>query len=275
MQRVLDGWAFRSPVLVAIDDLHHADAHSATTVVHLMRTIRQARVFIVATTRSSPAVPIDIDAGLEDLVRSDILRSIVLGELDDDELAQLIQQRTARRPTARLVHLLSDRSGGTPFFVIELLDAMARSGDLVDDGATVDVVDTERLTLPRRVSTAVLHRVFTLGSDARLVASAAAVLGTVPRDGVDLLATVSSLPKERASAAFDALCEAGVVVVDDDDGFRFDHAIVRDAVYEDIGPAARQRLHSRAARSLHAACVQRHRRRPRGRPAHPARDGRS
>jgi DNA-binding NarL/FixJ family response regulator len=251
MARMLDGWAFRSPVLFAIDDLHHADPHSASTVVHLMRTARRQRAFIVATTRPAPAIPADIDAELEELARANVLHTVAMGELDDDELAQLIQERTTRRPTTRLVQLLSDRSGGTPFFAIELLDAMARSDDLVASDDTVDVIETDRLTLPARVSTAVLHRVFSLGPDARSVASAAAVLGAVRGDGVPILAAVSGLSMEHTVAALDALRQAGVLVVDAA-GLRFDHAIMRDAVYEDIGPAARQRLHRRAADSLAA-----------------------
>ena len=61
-----------------------------------------------------------------------------------------------------------------------------------------------------------------------------------------MLAAVSGLAVEPAATAFEVLRQAGVVV-EDDAGFRFDHAIVRDAVYEDIGPAARRRLHGRAA----------------------------
>jgi DNA-binding CsgD family transcriptional regulator len=252
MARMLEGWAFRSPVLFGVDDLHHADRQSASTVIHLMRAARQQRAFIVATTRPAPAIAADIDAELEDLARANVLHTLAMGELDDDELARLIQERTARRPTTRLVQLLSDRSGGTPFFAIELLDAMARSDNLIATGDTVDVVEPDRLALPTRVSTAVLHRVFTLGPDARAVASAAAVLGAFPGEVAPMLAAVSGLPMERTVAAFEALRHGGVLVTDAA-GVRFDHAIVRDAVYEDIGPAARQRIHRRAAESLAAA----------------------
>ena len=56
VQRLVEGWAFRSPVIVGIDDLHYADAQTAATVLHLMRTVRRQRVLVVATTRPAPAL---------------------------------------------------------------------------------------------------------------------------------------------------------------------------------------------------------------------------
>lgn len=249
LQRLLEGWAFRSPVLLALDDLHHADEHTVATVLHLVRHVRRHRLLIVATTRPAPFSNETLSAALDALAEAELIHVVELGAFDHAELAELVRRRTAHEPTERLVRLLHDRTGGLPFFVVELLDAMERSGELSVQGGRLDASDSAERALPSRVSTAVLHRLFGLGPDARLVTSAAAILGRVPGSGMPLLAAVSGLDLPRVTAAFETLVSARVLVAAGQDHL-FSHGIVRDAVYEDIGPAARRRLHGRAARAL-------------------------
>ncbi len=249
LQRVVEGWAFRSPVLFGFDDLHHADAHTASAVLHLMRNVRGQRVLVVGTTRREPFLDGDTARTLDALRCGDLVEVVDLGALDAAELGELVRRRTDLEPTEQLVRLLQQRTGGAPFFVIELLAAMSRAGHRHGADDAGEPLAPEELTLPLRVTTAVLHRVFALGADARAVASAAAVLDRVPSGGLSLLAAAAELDVARTSAAFARLVEAGLLVADGAD-HRFAHAIVRDALYDDIGPAARRRLHGRVAQVL-------------------------
>ena len=249
LQRLLEGWAFRSPVLLAVDDLHHADARTVDAVLHVVDAVRRHRLFVVMTTRPPPFLDPSSTAALRRLQRRAHLDAITLAALDDADLAALVEARTGCAPSPRLLRLLGHRSGGTPFFAIELLDAMSRSGDLATAGGVIDAAESAERAMPTRVSTAVLHRVFGLGADARLVASAIAVVGHVPLDPSPLLVALDVLDADRTMTAFGRLVDARIVVPSGD-GYRFSHAIVRDAVYDDIGPAARRRMHGRVARAL-------------------------
>ena len=249
VQRLVEGWAFRSPVIVAVDDLHHADAQTAATVLHLMRTVRSQRVLVVATTRPPPALAAGVDVAITRLCDHGATRLLALSPLLDDELVELIRaaDRTrtggaSRGPAPRPVrrhaavrHRAARRDGA-----LRRSRGPRRPGRRARPGPS---------GLPTRLSTAVLHRVFGLEPDARAVARAAAVMGTVPGGGLGLVAAVAGLDEVRSARALGALERAGVLAAVDGD-HRFAHALVRDAIYHDIGPAARRRLHGRVAAAV-------------------------
>lgn len=248
LRAVLEGWAFHGPVLVAVDDLHVADPATAAAVLFLLRHLRRHRVLVVVTTRGEPYLCGALAADLDRFERAGTLDVVRLGPLDPSELAILVERRLGTPPSPALARMLGERSGGVPVFAVELLDALAAGGAVrVEVGGPDGALD--EAVLPRRVSTAVLHRVFQLGADARAVATAAAALGRVPLGDLRLAADLARLDLRRVEAAFDALVRAEVLVPDDG-GFRFAHTIVRDAVHDDLGPAARRRLHGEIAAAL-------------------------
>src|SRR5207248_3199495 len=57
-------------------------------------------------------------------------------------------------------------------------------------------------------------------------------------------------PPEGVSRSFDRLVRAGILAPTAAGGFEFSHPIVRDTLYEDIGPAERTRIHAAIAAEL-------------------------
>ncbi len=92
-----------------------------------------------------------------------------------------------------------------------------------------------------------LARVDTLSEDARLVLRSAAVIGR--RVDHRLLAATVTLSE---AALLDALreCVEQQVLVAEDLEYRFRHALVHEAVYDDLLPGDRVALHSRVAAVL-------------------------
>jgi len=236
--------AARAPVLLAIDDVHLIDDDTADAALFLMRHLRQQRVMVAATWRTDVAVDNAVSEDLQRAVASGQLVAVTLGPFDGDELAALVESRAGIVPTAGFVESLSARTGGMPFFAAELADAMATH--LALDHF---VEDAPELPVPRRAATTVLHRVFTLGADARQVATVAALLGWIAVDRLPMLATVTALTEARTEDAFDRLVRARVLMPDGD-GYRFTHGIVRDALLTDTHPARGRRLHRHIARVL-------------------------
>jgi DNA-binding CsgD family transcriptional regulator len=250
LRQALAGWAARQPVILTIDDLHTADADTVSTLLYVIRHLRRDRVLVAATTRIDAP---DLDAERADMFErlrdSGAIDVVNLGALDDRELGLLVAARTGDPPDPSLLATLVERTGGNPFFAVELLGALDASGALRRRDGAVGVSPTAEPTLPRRVTTAVLHRVFQLGPDARAVASTASLFTALPLHRLPLLATLSGLGPTRCATAFDRLVSARILV-GEGDRYHFTHAIVRDALYEDLGPATRQRLHERAAMLL-------------------------
>jgi DNA-binding CsgD family transcriptional regulator len=247
VRRLFSGWAFRGPVALVVDDLHTADPDTVACVLFLIRRLPQERVLIMATSRTEST---DLDpvlaATLTRFEHEKLLTTVDLGSFDDSELAELVAATVGDRPDDALVAMLRDRTGGNPFFVVELLDALSSANALIHSDHVVRLEPGIQLTLPRTVTTAVLHRVFRLGPAARAVASAASALGHVDLDRLDLLASLAGVDGPTADEAFDTLV-LGRILVGTDDGYRFAHPLVLDALYQDLGPAARRRLHAQIA----------------------------
>ena len=111
----------------------------------------------------------------------------------------------------------------------------------VDGNRARLAVSPDAIRLTRRE--ALLRRVAPLENDTRLVARAVSVFRRVRLDQISLLARVASLPESTVVAAFDELLRAHIVV-HDDVGYRFSHALVGEALYHEVGPAQRRHLHS-------------------------------
>jgi DNA-binding CsgD family transcriptional regulator len=234
------------PVLLTVDDLDAVDAATSAVVLFLMRHLRHDRVAIVASGRDD-RLAADVADGGRRMIESGRAEMIRLEGFDHGELAELVRSRAGVMPHDDFVHALRERSGGLPFLAVALLDALVTAG--LDPTSAHDAERAATLALPRRSSTVVLHRVFELGPDARVVASAASVVGRACIDRLALVGEVTGLDGDRTLSAFDRLVSAGVLV-DRGEEFDFAHPIVRDALYGDLAPATRRVWHARLAALL-------------------------
>lgn len=240
---------FRRPTMMVFDDLHAADTASQQLVLALAAGLRSERLLVLATVRERPDIDLALLEQLDRMQRAGELHRLPLGALDPDELAELVTRRTGTPPRPDFVEFLHERTGGVAFFVTELLEALVEVGSLGVVGGSVALMSTAGDVVPRRVATTVLHRLFNLGRDARRVASTMSVLGTVDNRRLPLLHALSDLGPAAADAAFDQLVASGLVAASSG-AWGFAHSLIRDAIYDDIGPAARRRIHAAAAQGL-------------------------
>ena len=219
-----------SPVMLILEDLHWADQSTLELLAFLVRSLRDVRVLLLATYRSDelhrrhPLRP--LLTGWE-RVRS--MRRIELRRFDRDEVAAQLDAILARPSPPELVDLVSDRSGGNAFLVEELAGVVRAGGDPAD--------------LPPSLRDVLLSRIDSLSAAAQLLLRTASVAGRrVPER---LLATVAALDEPALFAALRETVESHLLVVDDTGlGYAFRHALARDAVYEDMLPGERVRLHA-------------------------------
>jgi DNA-binding CsgD family transcriptional regulator/tetratricopeptide (TPR) repeat protein len=167
---------------------------------------------------------------LAELHRAGVVERLELGPLGRDELRELLEQRTGGPVDAALVDRVHARSEGNPFFADELLAA-------AEEGAE----------LPATVRDVLLARVERRAPAAQEVLRAAAVGGRRIDDG--LLDTVCTVP---AGDRRDALREllAYHLLEPDGDGYAFRHALLREAVYDELLPGERAELHTAYATAL-------------------------
>lgn len=229
--------ADEGPLVLAIDDVHWADAASVGWLVYLLPRLEDLGVAVVFAVRSGER---SADPMLDVLLRSDRLESVVLAPLGADDVARIVRERFATAGDV-FVGACHEATGGNPFLVMELVEALAAEPDPTDPGVV-------RRLGPQSIARHVLQRAASAGRPAISFAQAAAVLS--PDIKLQHAAALAELAIDVARDAADALVDRHVL--DLDDALSFVHPLVRTAVYEDIPQVARASMHARAARLLSA-----------------------
>ncbi|MGY1804510.1 ATP-binding protein [Blastococcus sp. SYSU D00922] len=218
-------------LVVVLEDLHWADETSLRLLRHLAGELRESRLLVVGTYRD-PAAGAGVralDATLPELLRWPTTRTLRLAPLTEDDVRAFLPGAPAE--TVRAAHR---RSGGNPLYLRAVARASA-TGTADGDAELRHLVRTTLTELPPPVLD---------------LLDTAAVLGEEVDAG--RLALVTGRPVEEVGDGLDAAVRAGVLaaVPDLPGRRRFAHAVVRDAIYADLAPSAREELHRRAATAL-------------------------
>jgi DNA-binding CsgD family transcriptional regulator/tetratricopeptide (TPR) repeat protein len=228
------------PTVLVVDDLQWADHASVTLWGRLARSVQQAPLLLVGMMRPVPR--------RDDLLA---LRRVAGGTarlrltgLDGPAVAELISSRVGGKPDDKLLRLAGG-AAGNPLYVIELVDALARSSSLTVTGAGTAVLKNG--SAPRSLSAAIADRLGFVSASVREVLRAAALLGVdfaVPDLAVVLDRGVADLvPALDEARAAGVLTESGT-------GLGFRHPLIRTALYEEIPAPVRAAWHRDAGRAL-------------------------
>ncbi|MEU6686269.1 AAA family ATPase [Streptomyces sp. NPDC046832] len=233
--RLLERVAAEHTVVLALEDLHWADASTRHLLTYLVRTLRTGRLVVLATYRSDdihrrhPLRPL-----LAELDRLRTIRRIELARFNRDEVGRQMAGILAHEPAPDQVDAIFQRSDGNAFFVEELAVA-------AHEGCRTGLTDSLRDLL--------LVRVEGLPESAQQVARFVAEGGSTVE--YRLLAAVARLAEDDLIEALRAAVNAGILApAPGGDGYRFRHSLVREAVSDDLLPGERSRLNRRYAEAL-------------------------
>jgi DNA-binding CsgD family transcriptional regulator len=224
-----------TPVVIVVDGAGWGDLPSLEALTFALRRLRCERVLALLVVRESdhPRLP----DGLRRLLRASSALRLPLGGLSARELQALSAKTGPVRLTPQAAERLHAHTRGVPLHARALLQQV-RAETLAD----VDVP----LPAPRSYRALVLGLLAGCGEAAQRLLNAAAVLGTsAPLHLVARMAGLEeSLPALEEAVAAGLLVEwrtgAGV-------SLGFPNPLIRAAVYDDLGPATRRRLHLLAA----------------------------
>ncbi|MGP0052356.1 MAG: ATP-binding protein [Solirubrobacteraceae bacterium] len=220
------------PLVLILEDMHWADRSTRAFVAFLARSLRQERVCLLLTYRTDelhrrhPLRPL-----LSELERLDRARRVVLEPFDRRELAEALADILGAEPELGLLERLYARSEGNPLYTEELLAAGL-------DG---------RGAAPQSLRDAFLVRIERLSPDAQRLARAIAVGRTLDEAALE---AVTGLGREAVQGALREAVSEQTVVTCGDQRFGFRHALLREAVYDDLLPGERGELHIALARHL-------------------------
>jgi DNA-binding SARP family transcriptional activator len=235
VRELLAAWAAARPVVLVIDDLQWIDDASALLLRHLATAHDRAPVLLLTTCSDRDLRPDHpLTRVLADIRRERTVDRVVLAGLGEAEVRALAAAWTGEPADEQRTAALCGATGGNPFLVEELLR----------DGSAAGV--------PQGVREVIASRLLRLSDDTRDTLVLAAVVGR--EFTLDVLARTSALDEERLLAAVDEALHTGLVCDDParPGGYRWAHAVVRDAVYGELTAVRRSRLHAQVVTAFEA-----------------------
>ncbi|WP_328550839.1 MULTISPECIES: helix-turn-helix transcriptional regulator [unclassified Streptomyces] len=231
-----------APLLLVLEDLHWADQSSRDLLRFLLsRGILQRpaggapthRLAVFASYRADdlhrrhPLRPL-----LAELVRLPAVERLELRPMADAEVTRLVRALQDRPLPEATVRGIVARAEGNAFYAEELLAA----------------TDTEAGGVPSGLADVLLIRIEQLSDTAQQVLRTAAVAGR--RVEHDVLREAVGLPEDELEAALREAIGRQLLIPGHADTYAFRHALAREAVYADLLPGERARLHGAFARLL-------------------------
>ncbi len=216
--------------MLLVEDLHWADDATLDVLDRLAECARNRALLFVVTTRPNAAR----------LPQGGEFRRITLAPLSRTETDALVasQAGAAALPDA-VRRTISERSGGVPFFAVELTRAM------------IEAPDANAADVPITLQDALMARLDRLDAG-KPVALAAALIGH--QFSGDLLTACFDLTEAQVLAGLDELVRANLVQRRPGAGrdHAFHHALAHDVAYESILRSRRVAMHRRVAETVEA-----------------------
>lgn len=237
---LLTSLAETGPVLWVIEDLHWADASMRDLVSFLLARIDRQPVMMVLSYRSDemhrnhPLRPL-----LAQFARMNRIQRLDLPAFADAEAREFVRSiigtGRASEFSEKQIGQIASRSEGNAFFAEELLAAPGPSGSLRGPLADILLSRVEQLTEP-----------------AQQVARTLAVAGHRPVTHTTLTMVLAEMDTISLDGALRECVDHHLLVLGPHDSYAFRHALLREAIYGDLLPGERTRLHADHARALAA-----------------------
>jgi AAA ATPase domain len=242
------------PLLFIIEDLQWSDPATRDLVDYLARRAPSLPLLVLATYRS------------DELHRRHPLRSTVhgwrrgglaefveLAPLRRDDVSAMSQAILDDEVSEEFRDYIHERSEGSPLALEEMLREAIDRGDIFRSARGWDRKPLTQLRIPRAVAEVVLLRLDRLDEHKTSVLNAASVLGR--SFSYRALAVITALVDATVRAALEELVKDQMLEPDAETRgyFRFRHALIQEAVYDQILSPHRDDLHLRVADVLRNA----------------------
>jgi DNA-binding CsgD family transcriptional regulator len=232
---VLGELAEESPVVLVVEDLHWADSSTRGLLSFLLSRLRSQRVLVLCTYRTDdlhrrhPLRPL-----LAELVRLNAVERLELPPFDKTDARTFVQALAEGLVQEDTVRRVADQSEGNAFFAEELLAALS---------------DSDACGIPASLADVLLARVERLSESTQQVIRLASVAGRSVKHST--LREVGEFDDIQLEEALREAVQHFVFVASGEQvHYSFRHALTREAVYGDLLPGERVRLHAGYARYL-------------------------
>ena len=248
VRRLFETLARKRPLVVVLDDLHWAEPTLLDLVEYVVDRSHGAPLVLLAMARHEL---LELRPGWTARTESSI--AVTLEPLSPNQSELLIENLLGEATLEPVVaSRIQEAAEGNPLFVEETLSMLMDDGLLrPDNGRWVAMGDLSGVRMAPSIQALIAARLDRLEGDERHVIERAAVEGKVFHQG-SVRALAEGPARERVGTCLHSLVRKELIRPDKgafaaEDGFRFRHALIREAAYDSIPKELRAQLHERFA----------------------------
>ena len=237
------------PLVIALEDLHWADAASLMLLEHIAKVVSDVRMLLLGTYRD-----VELRRGhplahtLGELRRERSFQRVVLRGLAEENVGELMRHASSEEPPAQLISDVHAQTEGNPLFVVEVVDLLEREGGLGADG--VPPRDGLPPRIPEGVRETIGRLLDRLSEPCNEALAVASVIGQ--EFDVEVLSRVLGRSVDEMLDTLEEALSAHVIdeVPSAVGRHQFTHALVRQTLAEELSLTRRARLHARITETL-------------------------
>ncbi len=237
------------PLLLFLDDLQWADPMTLNLLHYLARNTRKNRVMVLGTYRpedmlkSPEGKPHHLETAMQNMSREDLFSKIDLKRLGPEDTGRVMNSILGKTSFEKgffeKVHV---ETGGTPFFILEVVKLLAEEGIISHEAGTWKLVKgLEKFDIPSKVYDVVKRRLDRLMAEQREMLEYAAVIGE--EFSTEVLGRAAEIRKITLLKNLSEIEKAHNLIHYLKDKYRFDHAKIREVLYNGIGEELRSEYH--------------------------------
>ncbi len=227
------------PVLLCLDDLQWMDSASLDWLKYLFQYGQEKKIFVLGACRKGDTRI--LPELRQSLGRRGQLVETMIEGLDLDAVQEIVKGALMEPLGADLIERLHQITGGNPFFILEVLQALRKEANVGNQ------FNLSEFPLPEGVRSLIRNRLNELNAGTKQVLETGAVLGAA----FDLK-TLQETTGKPAMLIIEALeeCVHNGLLIENGGRHQFKHALLHQSVLDSLSPLRRSLLHRRVADAL-------------------------
>ncbi|MBN1218196.1 MAG: protein kinase [Anaerolineae bacterium] len=262
ISKFLLNMAYEQPTLLVLTDLHFADAGSLDILQTLICHASTTPLLVVGTYQD---VALSYAHPLNRLIATaesnELLHRIPLRRLASEMVKQMLEALLGNSVSKQFTDSIYQATEGNPLFIEEVIKSLATDGQLILREGRWMQRDTGQLRVPGSIKSVLGGRLERVKKSTRELMQLAAVIGR--SFNLNLLAEASPHNDETIQWAIEQALSYQLIEVskiEDQPGngaepginihYQFQHALIRETLYEELRPLRRRQLHRQVARAI-------------------------
>jgi predicted ATPase len=242
-----------TPLLVVLDDLQWTDPSSLLLLHYLARGAPKASLLLLGAYRSTdiddkhPLTPVLAELNRERLPQEVQLKRMTLTDVSE-MIKNILEQEDVPEEFCKMVY---EKTRGNPFFAEEVVKSLKEEGIIYRERDKWKFKDVSAIEFPKSVKNIVKARFSRLDDECQKVLTLASFIGN--DFAPEAVRVLSGIEENKLLEIMDELLKTGFIkytISRGEDVCSFADIIVRDVVYEEVGPFKRKKIHGDVGSTL-------------------------